>query len=126
MAQNLTKRLDRIERLIKERLSSNEGPIYLSEGEPIPEGREAIVIAMRWVEAEHQEDSQAETSFEARLGANSGQRKTSLTLPPPETPAEREKRWSSHLRAIDARGERYHGEEGPRNLRREDWQRGIV
>ena len=110
MAQNLTKRLDRIERLIKERLSTNEGPIYLDEGEPIPEGREATVIVMQWVEAENQDDDQLEDgrSLEAQ---DSASRKTPYTLPPSES-AEREKRWRKHLHAIDARGDRYQNEQG--------------
>ena len=103
MAQNLTKRLDRIERLIKERLSTDEGPVYLSVGEPIPEGREATVIVMRWVEASHPlEDSH---SLDAGSSEDGASRKQPLTHPPSiATPAEREKRWAAHLRAIDLRG----------------------
>jgi hypothetical protein len=66
VAQNLTKRLDQIERLIKERLNQNQGPVYLSEGEEVPEGREAIRIVMQWVEASHQVD----TLGVDRLGAS--------------------------------------------------------
>jgi hypothetical protein len=81
VAQNLTKRLDRIERLIKERLSTDQGPIYLSEGEAIPEGREAIRIVMQWVEAPQKEDVQLDRVD--RLGAsNSAPRKEALTHPP--------------------------------------------
>jgi hypothetical protein len=48
------------------------------------------------------------------------QRKQPLTRPPLETPAEREKRWTKHLQAIDARGERY------QVTRPGDWRRGYV
>ena len=54
------------------------------------------------------------------------QRKTPSTLPPSETAAEREKRWRKHLQTLDLRGERYTGEEDPRDPRREEWRRGIV
>jgi hypothetical protein len=90
VAQNLTKRLDRIERLIKERLS--EGPIYLSEGEAIPEGREAIRIVMQWVEASHPLEDDKQGRADSLGASNSAPRKTPLTHPPSESAAEREKR----------------------------------
>jgi hypothetical protein len=80
VAQNLTKRLDRIERLIKERLSTNEGPVYLSEGEDAPDGRDAIRIVMQWVEAQQQEDEQLEDG-QSLDALNSAPRKTSLAHP---------------------------------------------
>jgi hypothetical protein len=109
VASNLQKRLDKIERGLQQFLEAQNpsGPIYLSEGEPAPEGRDAIRIVMRWVEAE----PQAEDGLEDIGSGNTEQRKTPLTLPFVESAAEREKRWEAHLRAIDARGDRYQGEE---------------
>ena len=37
MASNLTKRLDRLERLIRERTQLDTSPLYLREGQTIPE-----------------------------------------------------------------------------------------
>jgi hypothetical protein len=37
MASNLHRRLDRLERLIRERFSADSSPIYLRPDEPIPE-----------------------------------------------------------------------------------------
>lgn len=113
MASNLQKRLDKIEKGLQQFLEAQNptGPIYLTEGESVPEGRDAVVIVMQWVEAEVQEDALLEDS--QSLGApNSAQRKTPLTLPPSESAAERDKRWLKHLQAIDMRGDRYQGEEG--------------
>jgi UDP-glucose 6-dehydrogenase len=38
MARNLAQRLDRLERLAAELLNTNQGPIYLREGQAIPDG----------------------------------------------------------------------------------------
>jgi hypothetical protein len=38
MARNLAQRLDRLERLAAELLNTNQGPIYLRDGEAIPDG----------------------------------------------------------------------------------------
>jgi hypothetical protein len=38
MASNLSKRLDRLERLIRERTAASTLPLYLREGSPIPQG----------------------------------------------------------------------------------------
>jgi hypothetical protein len=54
VASNLSKRLDKLERGIQQLLDTNSGPIYLTEDEAIPEGRDAIRIIMNWVEAEPQ------------------------------------------------------------------------
>lgn len=62
MAQNLTKRLDRIERLIKEKLSTHEGPVYCLEGQE-PEGVEPsglIYIVRRYVEPKQREETHAD------------------------------------------------------------------
>jgi len=131
VASNLQKRLDKIEKGLAQVLENQNpsGPIYLNEGDPIPEGREAIVIAMLWVEPSYREDEPevADRLDGERLGEISAPRKTTSTHPPIiETHAEREKRWAAHLRAIDARGDRYTGEEGTRDIRRENWRRGIV
>jgi hypothetical protein len=105
VAQNLTKRLDRIERLIKEKLSTDQGPIYLLEHETIPEGREAIRIVMQWVKASQLGDDV--DSLGASVGhrlsdPDSAPRKDTLTHPPSAKAAEREKRWlecSMHVAA---------------------------
>jgi hypothetical protein len=39
MARNLAQRLDRLERLAAEPLKTNQGPVDLREGEPVPERR---------------------------------------------------------------------------------------
>jgi hypothetical protein len=83
---------------------------------------------MRWVEAQHPvEDSQSlpDTSQADALRDNSAQRKTPLTPPSLETPAERDKRYRKHELDVELRGERYTGD-GPRDPRRADWSRGIV
>ena len=38
MASNLTKRLDRLERLLRERTAASTAPLYLRDGDPVPEG----------------------------------------------------------------------------------------
>ena len=47
---NLARRLDRLERLASELPSRNLGPVYLREGEPIPEGREPVYIELVFVD----------------------------------------------------------------------------
>ena len=37
MASNFTKRLDRLERLIRERTQPDTHPLYFRDGQPIPE-----------------------------------------------------------------------------------------
>jgi hypothetical protein len=44
MASSLARRLDRLERLAAELLSTNQGTVYLCEGEPAPEGRKAVYV----------------------------------------------------------------------------------
>ena len=125
---NLQKRLDKIERGLHQLRESRNpsGPVYIAEGEPAPEGRDAIVIAMQWIEAEHKDGQSLDgrsldavqdnsglvaTMSDGRLLAeNSAPRKSPSTLPPSETAAERDKRWLKHLQAVDARGDRYQGD----------------
>ena len=79
MASNLTKRLDKIEKGIANFLESQNpaGPVYIAEGETVPEGREAIVIAMRWIEAEHHEELEDDQSVGAvTLRDNSAEENT--------------------------------------------------
>jgi hypothetical protein len=38
MASNLTKRLDRLERLLRERTAASTSPLYLRDGDAIPDG----------------------------------------------------------------------------------------
>jgi hypothetical protein len=49
VVSNLTKRLDRLERLIRERTAALTAPLYLRDGEPIPEGiePERVVFIVR-------------------------------------------------------------------------------
>jgi hypothetical protein len=125
MANNLTKRLEKLEKGIQAFIESKtpSGPIYLSEGETIPEGREAIIISMHWVDPVVEDDAQLEDG-QSEV-AQRAPRKTPSTLPPSsETPAEREERWKKHLLAIDARGERY--DDGDSDPRRSNWRQGIV
>ena len=133
MASNLQKRLDKIERGLQQFLEAQNpsGPIYITDGETAPEGREAIAIIMQWVEASHQED--AETSQAGAVGdgqslegQKSAQRKNTSTPPSLETPAEREKRWQKHLQAIERQGQRYEGGGPQLTLRERDMRRGIV
>jgi hypothetical protein len=44
MARRLATRLYRLERLAAELLNQHQGTVYLREGEPIPEGRKAVII----------------------------------------------------------------------------------
>lgn len=44
MARSLATRLDRLERLAADLLNTTRGPVYLREGEPVPEGREPVYI----------------------------------------------------------------------------------
>jgi len=44
MASNLTKRLDRLERLLAAENSASTLPLFVRAGDPIPEGREAIIV----------------------------------------------------------------------------------
>lgn len=119
MAGNLSKRLDKLEKGIQQLLENHTGPVYVSQGDAIPDGREAVRIVMRWVEAEPQgddaqlEDGQSGNGSHSLSGPNSAPRKTRSTLPPSETPAEREKRWAEHLMKIAK--DRYQGE-GPQRV----------
>jgi hypothetical protein len=82
---------------------------------------------MQWVEAEHQvEDTAATLNADVGRLDNSAHSKNTLTLPPSESPSKRDKRWKKHVQALELRGERYDGDEGPRDPRRADWKRGIV
>jgi hypothetical protein len=50
MARNLAQRLDRLERLAPEILNTNQGPVYLREGEAIPDGIDpARVVTIKQV-----------------------------------------------------------------------------
>ena len=44
MASNLAKRLDRLERLAAALLNTDQTPVYLREGDPVPEGRKAVIV----------------------------------------------------------------------------------
>jgi hypothetical protein len=49
MVSNFTKRLDRLERLLRERTAASAAPLYLRDGEPIPEGvdPERVIFVVR-------------------------------------------------------------------------------
>jgi hypothetical protein len=128
VASNLGRRLDKLEKGIQQFLEAQNptGPIYLAEGESAPEGREAIHIVMQWVEAEHQEEDSQSSQVATLEALNSAPNKTILTLPPSESPAERDRRWKKHVQALELRGERWDGDEDPIDPRRADWKRGIV
>ena len=54
MANNLAKRLDRLERLASELLNQNQGTVYLREGEPAPEGRKVVYVQRVFIEPPEQ------------------------------------------------------------------------
>ncbi len=56
MASNLTKRLDRLERIIRERAQLDAPPVYVSAGDNVPEG--AIVIERVLVGPPKREEAQ--------------------------------------------------------------------
>jgi hypothetical protein len=59
MARNLAQRLDRLERLAAELLNTNQGPIYLRDGEAILDGidPERVVTLKRvFIDPQPQED----------------------------------------------------------------------
>ena len=49
MASNLSKRLDRLERLANDLLNQTEGPIYIGADAPLPDGVEVVRIVREYV-----------------------------------------------------------------------------
>ena len=62
MASNLTKRLDKLERLIRERSQVDHPPLYVSSAENAPEG--ALVIERVFVDPPKHEEEQLPTFLE--------------------------------------------------------------
>jgi hypothetical protein len=61
MASNFTKRLDRLERLIRERTLADTSPHYLRGGEPVPNGvdpERVVFIVAAFVEPPEREEEQ--------------------------------------------------------------------
>lgn len=89
MAGNLSKRLDKLEKGIQQLLENHTGPVYVSQGDAIPDGREAVRIVMRWVEAEPQgddaqlEDGQSGNGSHSLSGPNSARGKHARPSPLP-------------------------------------------
>jgi len=58
MASSFTKRLDRLERLAAELLNTNQGTVYLREGEEVPEGRKAVVVKRVFIDPPSQPEEE--------------------------------------------------------------------
>lgn len=59
MATNLTKRLDRLERLLRERTAASTAPLYLRDGDPVPDGvdpERVVWIKRVFIEPPERED----------------------------------------------------------------------
>jgi hypothetical protein len=54
MASSLARRLDRLERLAAELLSTDQTPVYLREGTPVPEGRKAVIVKRVFIDPPEQ------------------------------------------------------------------------
>jgi hypothetical protein len=71
MARNTAQRLDRIERLIRERMQPDTSPLFLRDGQPIPDGIDAsrIVFIKRVLidPPERDEDDHPQMAIEPEL-----------------------------------------------------------
>jgi hypothetical protein len=86
MVSNFTKRLDRLERLLRERTAASAAPLYLRDGEPIPEGvdPERVVFVVRaFIDPpEREEESQVLlTERQAPPAGEKPQRRLQLDYP---------------------------------------------
>ena len=71
MASNFTKRLDRLERLIRERTQPDTHPLYFRDGQPIPEvidpGRVIYITRVLIEPPEREEEQLPEMATEAEV-----------------------------------------------------------
>jgi hypothetical protein len=58
MASNLDRRLDRLERLAADLLNTTQAPVYLREGDEVPEGRKPVIIQRVFIDPPEQPEEE--------------------------------------------------------------------